>query len=51
MKEEGISAKVLDEQERDVTEQVERAAAEALASRDKMPDGATALEGVYASRN
>ena len=51
LKEEGISAKVLDEQERDVTEQVERAAAEALASRDKMPDGATALEGVYASRN
>lgn len=51
LKEEGISAKVLDEQERDVTEQVERAAADALASRDNMPDGATALEGVYASRN
>ena len=51
LKEEGITAKVLDEQERDVAEQVERAAAEALASRDNMPDGATALEGVYASRN
>lgn len=51
LKEEGISAKVLDEQERDVTEQVERAAADALASRDKMPEGAKALEGVYASRN
>ena len=51
LKEEGISAKVLDEQERDVTEQVERAAADALASRDTMPDGVTALEGVYASRN
>ena len=51
LKEEGSSAKVLDEQERDVTEQVERAAADALASRDKMPDGPTALEGVYASRN
>jgi len=51
LKEEGISAKVLGEHEQDVTEQVERAAAAALASRDKMPEGKKALEGVYASRN
>jgi TPP-dependent pyruvate/acetoin dehydrogenase alpha subunit len=51
LKEEGISAKVLGEQEQDITEQVERAAAAALASRDKMPEGKAALEGVYASRN
>ena len=51
LKQEGISAKVLDEAEREITEQVERAAADALASRANMPEGATALEGVYASRN
>ncbi len=51
LKEEGISAKLLGEAEREITEQVERAAADALASRDTMPEGATALEGVYASRN
>ena len=51
LKEEGISAKVLGEAEREIAEQVERAAADALASRDKMPEGAKALEGVYASRN
>ncbi|MGE5803296.1 MAG: thiamine pyrophosphate-dependent dehydrogenase E1 component subunit alpha [Gemmatimonadota bacterium] len=51
LKEEGISAKVLGEAEREITEQVERAAADALASRANMPEGATALEGVYASRN
>jgi pyruvate dehydrogenase E1 component alpha subunit/2-oxoisovalerate dehydrogenase E1 component alpha subunit len=51
LKEEGISAKVLGEAEREIAEQVERAAADALASRDKMPEGATALEGVYANRN
>jgi pyruvate dehydrogenase E1 component alpha subunit/2-oxoisovalerate dehydrogenase E1 component alpha subunit len=50
LKEEGISAKVLGEQEREVSEEVEQAAAAALASRDKMPEGRTALEGVYASR-
>ena len=47
LKEEGISAKVLAEQEADISEQVERAAAAALASREKMPEGAKALEGVY----
>ena len=51
LKEEGISAKVLGEAEREITELVERAAADALASRDKMPEGAKALEGVYANRN
>ena len=50
LKEDGISAKVLGELEHDVTEQVELAAAAALASRDRMPEGATALEGVYANR-
>jgi pyruvate dehydrogenase E1 component alpha subunit/2-oxoisovalerate dehydrogenase E1 component alpha subunit len=50
LKEEGISAKVLGEQEQGISEQVEQAAAAALASRDKMPEGKTALEGVYASR-
>jgi len=51
LKEEGVSAKVLAELEGNVAEDVERAAAAALASREKMPDGRTALEGVYASRN
>jgi len=51
LKEEGVPAKVLGELEQDITEQVELAAAAALASREKMPEGGTALEGVYASRN
>jgi len=51
LKEEGITTKVLGELEQDVTERVEQAAAAALASRDKMPEGKAALEGVYASRN
>jgi TPP-dependent pyruvate/acetoin dehydrogenase alpha subunit len=51
LKEESVSAKSLGEAEREVAEAVERAAADALASRDKMPEGARALEGVYASRN
>jgi pyruvate dehydrogenase E1 component alpha subunit/2-oxoisovalerate dehydrogenase E1 component alpha subunit len=51
LKDEGVSANVLGELEQDVMEQVEHAAAAALASREKMPEGATALEGVYASRN
>jgi TPP-dependent pyruvate/acetoin dehydrogenase alpha subunit len=51
LKEDGITAQVLGEQEQDVSEQVEGAAAAALASRDTMPEGPTALEGVYASRN
>jgi pyruvate dehydrogenase E1 component alpha subunit/2-oxoisovalerate dehydrogenase E1 component alpha subunit len=51
LKEEGVSAKVLGEIETDITEQVERAAAEALKSREHMPEGRSALKGVYASRN
>ena len=51
LKEERISAKALAEVEKEITEQVELAAAAALASREKMPEGKTALEGVYASRN
>ncbi len=51
LKDERIPAKVLGELEADVTEQVERAAAAALASREQMPEGAKALEGVYANRN
>jgi TPP-dependent pyruvate/acetoin dehydrogenase alpha subunit len=50
LKEEGITAKVLGALETDVTQQVELAAAAALASREKMPEGAKAIEGVYASR-
>lgn len=50
LKEEGIPAKVLGEVEGEITELVEQAAAAALASREHMPAGATALEGVYANR-
>ena len=48
LKEEGVTAKTLGELELEITEQVERAAAEALASREKMPKGESALSGVYA---
>ena len=51
LKEEGVTERQLSDIERDITEEVEKAAAKALASRDNMPQGATALEGVYASRN
>lgn len=51
LKEDGIPAKVLGEVEGEITEHVEGAAAEALASREKMPAAETALGGVYASRN
>jgi pyruvate dehydrogenase E1 component alpha subunit/2-oxoisovalerate dehydrogenase E1 component alpha subunit len=51
LKEDGVPAKVLGEVETEITQLVERAAAAALASREKLPDGATALEGVYASPN
>ena len=51
LKEDGVTAKVLEAAEQEITEQVERAADEALASREKMPAGPSALEGVYASRN
>ena len=51
LKEEGVPAQALEQEEQQITAEVERAAADALASRDNMPQGATALEGVYASRN
>jgi pyruvate dehydrogenase E1 component alpha subunit/2-oxoisovalerate dehydrogenase E1 component alpha subunit len=51
LKEDGISARVLGEIEDEIATQVEQAAAAALSSREKMPEGPTALEGVYASRN
>ena len=51
LKEEGTAEQVLRDVEADITAQVERAAAEALASREKMPEGTTALGGVYASRS
>jgi TPP-dependent pyruvate/acetoin dehydrogenase alpha subunit len=49
LKEDGVTAKTLGELELEITEQVERAAAEALASRERMPKGETALDGVYAN--
>ncbi len=51
LKEEGVSPTVLAAVEAEITDEVEQAAAAALASRDTMPEGVTALEGVYASRN
>ncbi len=51
LKEEGVPAKVLGEIEEEIATQVEQAAAAALSSRERMPEGATAIEGVYASRN
>lgn len=48
LKEDGVPAKVLEEAEAEVAALVERAAADAIASRDRMPAGETALEGVYA---
>jgi TPP-dependent pyruvate/acetoin dehydrogenase alpha subunit len=50
LKEEGRTAKELDAVEARVTAEVEQAAETALASRERMPPGATALEGVLASR-
>jgi TPP-dependent pyruvate/acetoin dehydrogenase alpha subunit len=49
LKEEGVQAKQLAEIEAEVTSVVERAAEEAIASRDVMPKGETALQGVYAN--
>ena len=51
LKEEGETSRTLGAIEQQITEQVERGAEEALASRQRMPDGASALEGVYARRN
>ena len=51
LKEDGVTTKQLEDIESEVTDHVERAAAEALASRDRMPPGESALTGGYASRN
>lgn len=48
LKEEGVQATRLAELDAEVTAQVGRAAEEAIASRENMPKGETALEGVYA---
>jgi TPP-dependent pyruvate/acetoin dehydrogenase alpha subunit len=49
LKEEGVKAKRLAEVEAEVTAEVDRAAEEAIASREKMPKGESALDGVYAN--
>jgi pyruvate dehydrogenase E1 component alpha subunit/2-oxoisovalerate dehydrogenase E1 component alpha subunit len=51
LREEGHTPGDLEAVEDDVTREVARAAAEALASRDRMPPGATAVDGVYATRS
>ncbi|HEX4574687.1 MAG TPA: thiamine pyrophosphate-dependent dehydrogenase E1 component subunit alpha [Gemmatimonadales bacterium] len=48
LKEEGVTGTQLEEVEREVTAEVERAAEQALGSRAAMPPGASALPGVYA---
>jgi pyruvate dehydrogenase E1 component alpha subunit/2-oxoisovalerate dehydrogenase E1 component alpha subunit len=50
LKEEGHAAAELAEVEAAVAAEVEQAAADALRSRERMPPGASALEGVYAQR-
>ena len=50
LKEDGVPAKVLGEIEVEIATHVEQEAAAALSSRATMPEGPTALEGVYASR-
>jgi pyruvate dehydrogenase E1 component alpha subunit/2-oxoisovalerate dehydrogenase E1 component alpha subunit len=49
LKDEGVPAGRLERTETEVTAMVERAAEEAIASRERMPEGATALERVYAN--
>src|SRR5436189_991309 len=49
LKEEGVKAKALLEVEAEVTAAVEKAAVEALTSRERMPKAETALKGVYAN--
>jgi TPP-dependent pyruvate/acetoin dehydrogenase alpha subunit len=49
LKEEGVKAKQLEQIEAEVTAEVAKAADEAIASREKMPKGETALKGVYAN--
>jgi len=49
LKEEGVKAKQLEEIEAEVSAVVAKAAEEAIASRERMPKGETALTGVYAN--
>jgi TPP-dependent pyruvate/acetoin dehydrogenase alpha subunit len=49
LKEDGIAATQLEAVEAEVTTLVEQAAEEAIASRDVMPKGESALDGVYAN--
>jgi TPP-dependent pyruvate/acetoin dehydrogenase alpha subunit len=49
LKAEGVDEQQLEETEARVTAEVERAAEEAARSRDNMPAGASALDGVYAN--
>jgi TPP-dependent pyruvate/acetoin dehydrogenase alpha subunit len=51
LKETGVTAARLGEVEAEVTAEIERAEREALASREQMPGGETALGGVYSSPN
>ena len=48
LKERGVAPQRLADIEADITAEVERAAEEALRSRDRMPAGSSALAGVYA---
>jgi len=48
LKEEGWKPSQLEAVEKEVTAEVERAAEEAVGSREKMPEGKKALGGVYA---
>jgi len=49
LKEAGWSAAELEQVEADVTGEIERAEADALGSRERMPEGETALVGVYSN--
>ena len=49
LEEDGVSSRRLSELEDEVSTAVEAAAADALASRDHMPEGPAALNGVYAT--
>ena len=49
LQEEGVPTARLDEIEAEVSAQVERGAEEAIASRERMPPGETAVDGVYAN--
>ena len=51
LKADGITVKQLAEIEAAVTAEVERAAEAAVRSREKMPPGESALEGVYAKHH